>query len=242
MTQTTFDILCLSPAGFDHPAIAVSAARAGGIGLIDAEFCRDASAIRNDLNRALDATDGSLGLRILPEQADLAAELLAAARPRALSVVLIHGDVQQTCQTLVQMRSAGAERVWIEINAAEQLESCTSEPDGYVLKGHEAPGFVGDDTAYILLQKARKQTKRPLYIRGGVGLNTAAACRLAGAAGVVLDDQCLLLRESPLSRERRDALARLNGGETRLLGEHLTRIWWSPPYPLDRCRVAGTGR
>ena len=235
MTQTTFDILCLSPAGFDHPAIAVSAARAGGIGLIDAEFCRDASAIRNDLNRALDATDGSLGLRILPEQADLAAELLAAARPRALSVVLIHGDVQQTCQTLVQMRSAGAERVWIEINAAEQLESCTSEPDGYVLKGHEAPGFVGDDTAYILLQKARKQTKRPLYIRGGVGLNTAAACRLAGAAGVVLDDQCLLLRESPLSRERRDALARLNGGETRLLGEHLTvtaRVFGGPRHTL----------
>ncbi|MEC9408377.1 MAG: SDR family NAD(P)-dependent oxidoreductase [Pseudomonadota bacterium] len=235
MTRSSFDILCLSPAGFDHPAIAVAAARAGGIGLIDCEFCSDAAVVTRELIRALDATDGALGLRVLPDQADLAVALLEMAAPRTLKLVLVHGDVQQTCQTLVQLRSAGAEQVWIEVTDADQLNTCTSEPDGYVLKGHEAPGFVGDDTAYILLQKAVKQTRKPVFVRGGVGLHTAAACRLAGAAGVVLDDQCLLLRESPLNAEQQDALARLNGGETRLLGEHLSataRVYAPPKHTL----------
>ena len=235
MTRTPFDILCLSPAGFDHPAIAVAAARAGGIGLIDCEFCSDHDLVARELARALDATDGPLGLRILPEQADEAVALMQQAAPRSLTIVLIHGDIQRTCQSLVQLRSAGAEQVWLEVTHAEQLNTCTSEPDGYVLKGHEAPGFVGDDTAYILLQKALKQTSKPLFVRGGVGLNTAAACRLAGAAGIVLDDQCLLLRESPLDADRQAALARLNGGETRLLGEHLSataRVYGPPRHTL----------
>ena len=72
------------------------------------------------------------------------------------------------------------------------------EVDGIVLKGNESGGRVGAETAYVLLQhwkstaEARGWTKMPYWIQGGVGPNSAAACVVGGAAGVVLDDQLLL--------------------------------------------------
>src|SRR5262249_21105209 len=56
---------------------------------------------------------------------------------------------------------------------------------------------------------------------GGIGLNTAAACLAAGAAGVVLDSQLLLARETPLDERTRQHLAVFDGSETACLGERL---------------------
>lgn len=70
---------------------------------------------------------------------------------------------------------------------------------GVILKGHEAGGRVGEATSFILLQKARAAGLAPVFIRGGIGMHSAGAVRAGGAAGIVLDDQCLMLRESALA-------------------------------------------
>src|SRR5699024_9633987 len=64
-----------------------------------------------------------------------------------------------------------------------------------------------------------RATDKPVYVQGGIGVHTAAACRVAGAAGVVLADQLLLLPESPLDDATKNELGRLNGAETLLYGE-----------------------
>jgi NAD(P)H-dependent flavin oxidoreductase YrpB (nitropropane dioxygenase family) len=69
----------------------------------------------------------------------------------------------------------------------------------------------------------RGKVSKPLFVQGGIGLRTAAACRAAGAAGVVLDDCLLLMAESPVPAALQADLARLNGAECRLLGELLDR-------------------
>src|SRR5438270_170381 len=60
-----------------------------------------------------------------------------------------------------------------------------------------------------------------VWAQGGIGPNTAAACLVAGARGVVLDAQVLLTRESPATDGLRRRLAGCDGSETVVLGERL---------------------
>ena len=61
----------------------------------------------------------------------------------------------------------------------------------------------------------------PVWVQGGIGLNTAAACLAAGADGVVLDSQLLLARETPVDEKARRSLTVFDGSETICLGERL---------------------
>ncbi|MDH3284565.1 MAG: acyltransferase domain-containing protein, partial [Acidobacteriota bacterium] len=56
---------------------------------------------------------------------------------------------------------------------------------------------------------------------GGIGTHTAAACAAAGAAGVVLDAQLALTRESMLSEPAKAAVRAMDGSETVTVGAEL---------------------
>lgn len=92
---------------------------------------------------------------------------------------------------------------------------------GLVGRGHESGGWSSRDASFLLAQKLLAQTQLPVYVQGGIGVHTAAACRAAGAAGVVLDDQLWLMPESPLSEQAKSWLAKANGQEAILIGEQL---------------------
>ncbi len=71
-------------------------------------------------------------------------------------------------------------------------------------------------------------------MQGGIGVHSAAACRAMGAAGVIFEDQLLLLAESPLPEALQNELTRLNGAETRLFGELVDlpcRVYSRPGTP-----------
>ena len=48
--------------------------------------------------------------------------------------------------------------------------------DGLIAKGHEAGGWVGEETTFILLQRLLHSVELPIYASGGIGPHTAAAC------------------------------------------------------------------
>ena len=103
--------------------------------------------------------------------------------------------------------------------------------DGLIAKGHEAGGRVGEETTLILLQRLLAQTSLPVWAHGGIGLHTAAACYVAGAAGVVLDAQLALTRESPIPEATKNSIARIDGSETICLGNkpgETYRIYYRP--------------
>src|SRR6202044_2264524 len=84
----------------------------------------------------------------------------------------------------------------------------------------------GEDTSFILLQRwldwsQSQNRKRPIYVQGGLGLNTTAACAVAHVRGIVLDAQLLLTRESSLAPGLQQRLVSCDGSETVLLGEKL---------------------
>jgi NAD(P)H-dependent flavin oxidoreductase YrpB (nitropropane dioxygenase family) len=91
--------------------------------------------------------------------------------------------------------------------------------DGLIAKGNESGGRVSEETTFILLQHLLADISLPIWAQGGIGLHTAAACYAAGAAGVVLDMQLALVRESTLPAGVQETIARMDGSETICLGD-----------------------
>ncbi|MEW4568192.1 SDR family NAD(P)-dependent oxidoreductase [Tautonia sp. JC769] len=89
---------------------------------------------------------------------------------------------------------------------------------GFIASGLEAGGRCGTESSFILLQGLLADGDGPCWVRGGIGRDSAAACLGAGASGVVLEGAVLLARESPLEEPDRSRIARLDGGETVLIG------------------------
>jgi acyl transferase domain-containing protein/NAD(P)H-dependent flavin oxidoreductase YrpB (nitropropane dioxygenase family) len=85
---------------------------------------------------------------------------------------------------------------------------------GLIVAGHEAGGWGGSESSFVLFQRAAAESGLPVWVRGGIGPNVAAGCVAAGAAGVVLEGALLLARESPLATEWRERLACWDGSET----------------------------
>ncbi|HKE72424.1 MAG TPA: beta-ketoacyl synthase N-terminal-like domain-containing protein, partial [Acidimicrobiales bacterium] len=101
--------------------------------------------------------------------------------------------------------------------------------EGLVAKGSESGGRIGEETAFVLLQRLVAGVDLPIWAQGGIGLNTAAAAVAGGAVGVVLDAQLALARESTLPAPVRSAIGAMDGSETVVAGGH--RIYTRPDLP-----------
>lgn len=117
-------------------------------------------------------------------------------------------------------------KVLLEIDRVSTLESIERELNrfsGIIVKGSECGGMVGEDSTFILFQKIHKIVKSrvKLFVRGGIGINTAGAFRAIGASGVVLDDQLWLMPESPFIDNLNNYFRNVSGQEAIPLGENI---------------------
>lgn len=97
---------------------------------------------------------------------------------------------------------------------------------GLIAKGSESGGRVGDESSFILLQRLLRSTRLPVWVQGGIGPHTAAACIAGGAEGVVLDSQLALARESSLPADIKQAVAVMDGSESTVMGGY--RVFLRP--------------
>ncbi|WP_199789359.1 type I polyketide synthase [Sorangium cellulosum] len=231
--------MSLSAIHWPHPGVAVATARAGGVAVLDREPCgeQDLPLGRENLRRLLDrAPPGCpVGLRLRADQIDASAELLSALDPRPHWLVISAWQDPSARARLAALPPSRRRKVWLEIGDGDGLGAADGALgfDGWLAKGRESGGFVGKESAFLLAQRLSRQP-RPFLVQGGIGLHSAAACRAAGAAGVVLDDQLLLLRESPLPERARASLSRLSSADTTVVGERLgapLRIASRPDLP-----------
>ncbi|WP_022975553.1 type I polyketide synthase [Nevskia ramosa] len=237
MLHDSFDVFAIAPADSAHPGIAAATARAGGTGVLDLEFSRDDLRAASAFSRLLSATDGRIGLRTDIAHLPLAGRLIEEAGDRGLSLILT-GTPAQQAQIAAALAPGGQHRVLVEVIDVAHIGLFPFAHHGVIAKGHEAGGWVGADTSYILAQKLLGKTAEtntlPIYIQGGIGVHSAAALRAMGAAGVIFEDQLLLLAESPLPETLQNELVRLNGAETRLFGELVDlpcRVYSRPGTP-----------
>jgi acyl transferase domain-containing protein/NAD(P)H-dependent flavin oxidoreductase YrpB (nitropropane dioxygenase family)/NAD(P)-dependent dehydrogenase (short-subunit alcohol dehydrogenase family) len=221
------DVIALTPPGLCDPSLAIAACRAGARGFVDLEDAARPEIALAAIARLHRFSDGSFGVKIGRYDGSLV-KLLMADPPSGLAwALLAGGDSPDQEMCIGSFRERHIE-VFVEaVSLAEGQWAEALGAEGLILKGQEAGGRVGTETAFILLQRwlaYRRDANRPalpVWVQGGVGLNTAAACLAGGAAGVVLDSQLLLARETPLDEAARQRLTAFDGSETTCLGERL---------------------
>jgi acyl transferase domain-containing protein/NAD(P)H-dependent flavin oxidoreductase YrpB (nitropropane dioxygenase family) len=223
-----FRILTISPVSLAPACLAVASARAGGIAIIDLEFERETQAdnalCQLEQILGLIPEGAPLGLRFHATQVSWSQPLLSLLASRPHLLVLCGWAETGLANVAASLPSSGFRELIVEVKDIDELavlEESKIHVDGIIGKGHESGGWVGDSPAFILGQQLLAIVSVPVFVQGGIGPNTAAACYTAGAAGVVLDDQLWLMPESPFPRTWQSSLSHINGSEATVVGERL---------------------
>ena len=215
--STGFDIICISPPGFPSASMIQAsrgAAFQGGISLEHGEV--------SNLENLLDAA-GPTPTKWCVFAAQSDSKFFSAVetyRNRRLSRVILCDVEAASLGRLVKELQSKAVEVFVQVTDVAGAQTAElAGADAVIVKGNEAGGRVGEETSFILLQRVRAEVSLPVWVRGGVGLNTAAACRVGGATGVVLDWQLALCPESELPDDVKARVSRMDGSETAILGQ-----------------------
>ncbi|MEE8509140.1 MAG: SDR family NAD(P)-dependent oxidoreductase [Myxococcota bacterium] len=207
-------VLAISPFEYADAALVKAVCGSGALGILD--LGRDPFRTQEALDY-LTASVPSFGVRI-PEGVDVP-EL-----PTQVEVVVVPAAVDP---------KAWRDRtVLVQVCSFDEAQAAAANrADGLIAKGCESGGQVGTESAFVLLQRLR-ELELPIWVQGGVGLHTAAACIAGGAAGVVLDAQLALARESTLPVAIQEAVGAMDGSETVVLDGY--RVFSRPDLPIDR--------
>lgn len=217
-----FTVFILNPNGLPDPALAVAGSRAGAVGVLNAENGMAPAEMGVALRR-LALPRKPYGLKWGGLERPAGWQDQSASKP---SWLILDAGRNLPLLTDLQPYRAGGGRILLELAVwRDELALLEDQIDGWWVKGHEAGGVVGEESTFVLLQRLLARTGLPVYARGGIGLHSAAACRIGGAAGVVLDNQLLLLQESPLAEALRPWLRGLDGTETVLVGREETAAY-----------------
>ncbi|MGD9188447.1 MAG: beta-ketoacyl synthase N-terminal-like domain-containing protein, partial [Desulfobacteraceae bacterium] len=148
---------------------------------------------------------------------------------------------QQISQTLIDHARQIAERVFIEVyTEAMVLRSQPFKPDGFVIRGNEAGGICSNMSNPALLRRIREKTSLPIWIYGGIGLQSALAYAVGGADGIILSDCLALIPELADDLRAQDRKALENGIRTQAIdvgnGLHV-RVGESYPQLINRIKL-----
>jgi acyl transferase domain-containing protein/NAD(P)H-dependent flavin oxidoreductase YrpB (nitropropane dioxygenase family)/NAD(P)-dependent dehydrogenase (short-subunit alcohol dehydrogenase family) len=245
-----FELIAATPANQLDPSIAVSAIRAGYPAVFDLEYANLNADIPADALRTFKMSgNGPLGVKLRAGDAVHLDRLCPGFTARLGTVILTPGDPAALRRDVALLRAAApqAARLLLEVVSPDEVALAEElQLDGLVVKGHESGGRVGESASFILLQQLCRRTALPVWAQGGIGLHTVAAAYVAGAAGAVLDQQLLLVRESAIPETMKKALGRADGSETLCLGDECGqayRIYNSPgPFAAAASALAKTER
>ncbi len=215
-------VLTISPCGVLEPSprLVAEARRGGGLAALD---LADGEPGRLEaLRQAASWSARHLGVRLPADCAAAAADVREASGGRVDLIVLAAGAAWDIAET------ASWARVLVEVTSQPEARAAAAAgAAGLIARGAESGGRVSELSTFILLQQllADKELSLPVWAAGGIGLRTAAACVVGGAAGVVLDSQLALMPESDLPDDVLAAVGRMDGsGTTRRDGLHGIRI------------------
>ncbi|WZO99323.1 SDR family NAD(P)-dependent oxidoreductase [Isosphaeraceae bacterium EP7] len=226
-----FDLIVLTPPGSPDPSLAIAGSRAGAIGVLNLEFADDPDAALAALARLGRHGRGRIGVLLDGADEILLAAVLGLAPP-GLHALLLAGTPPGRLRRAIGLIHQAGRKAYIVVFGVDEAQAAEAAgADALVAKGHEAGGWVGEETTFVLLQSLLSRPTIPVWAHGGVGPRTAAACRAAGAAGAVLDSQLLLARESPLPEAVRARIGSMDGSETACLGSGLGAAFRSYSRP-----------
>ncbi|HET7035951.1 MAG TPA: nitronate monooxygenase, partial [Thermomicrobiaceae bacterium] len=235
-----FDFLVLTSAVPLDANLAIAGSRAGALGVLNLEFARERDTAFSALARLLRYGSGRLGVLLDARAEELLADILSLPAAGVDDIILTASALERLPEQVRLIHERGR-RVWLVVTSPREARAgLDAGVDALIAKGHEAGGWVGEETSFILVQQLAGRCDIPVYIHGGVGLHTAAACVVGGAAGAVLDSQLLLAKESPAAETVKARLRTMDGSETACLGtgfDARLRVYARPGMPaVDELR------
>jgi acyl transferase domain-containing protein/NAD(P)H-dependent flavin oxidoreductase YrpB (nitropropane dioxygenase family)/NAD(P)-dependent dehydrogenase (short-subunit alcohol dehydrogenase family)/acyl carrier protein len=218
---SSFAFIVLTPAGTPDARLAIAASRAGATGVLNLEFTKDRPKALRAMNALGAHAGGSFGVMVDAAASSLLRAVLQTS-PQGFGTVILTNPAGVPLEPAISASRKAGKRVLVVTTSLTQALGAAGQPvDGLIAKGNEAGGWVGEETAFVLLQRLLPAVTVPVYVQGGIGMHTAAACMAAGAAGIVLDNQLLLTRESPLRGKIRSRVETMDGSETQSVGSSL---------------------
>ena len=232
-------ILVVTPSHELSAPLAIAAARAGGIGVLDLGFGFAAAEQQAafDLLATQVRPGNQWGIRwdtLGTESVELPA-LAQVLGTRNCPVLLLAGVTDSGSLDSASLDSGSLGKLLeagkrfadlVALEACSVVEAAAAAEAGFdavLVKGNEAAGRVSAESAFGLIEQIRSRSpgdglKIPLWIQGGLGPDTATAALLAGATGVVLREQVWLATESPFDEADRRHWSQLDGTETFAIG------------------------
>src|ERR1051325_955456 len=191
ISSTSFEYLASSLDGVWDPGLPLAAARAGCVGLLNLISCREPARASRLAGALQSQAPGRCGL-LLRGRIGAVEEAALQSAGTAEMVVFSTTAEEPLREALRRGRQAGR-RIGVIVTSEHEARLAELLGADFILaKGNEAGGRVGEETSFVLLQRLLRRMQLPVYAWGGIGLRTAAACRVAGAAGVLLDWQLAL--------------------------------------------------
>ena len=221
-------ILCAGASGLlPQPGVALAAARSGRVGLLDLELCPlrgEAGALAN-LERLVSGTGAGMAVAVRATASQLLArpDIVGRLEGRRHHLFVCGWTREELSRLGRTLSPHGQGTLWVEVLRPEdcpEAEGSGLDFHGWVARGSEAGGFTGAVSAYSFLQLLGGG-RRPFLVRGALGVNSVAGCRAAGASGVILDDELLLMQESSLKQEWKNVVRRLGAQDTVEAGRAL---------------------
>jgi malonyl CoA-acyl carrier protein transacylase len=266
------DVIATLPSGLVSTDVAIAASRAGARGFIRLHTDDTAAEWGESVQRLIRFTGQAFGVVVdyrcaspapdfpapdFPVLDILGRDILPQCRGQ-LKWVWLEGDpLERWSPTIAALKELGLE---VFVTATQLEEFAVAQrigTDHVILRGNESGGSVGEATTMVLVQhwqrfrdtQAESDVPRA-WAQGGVGPNTAAACRVAGVDGLVVDSQLLLAKEAALTAGERRYVESFDGSLSRYLGGQLGvghRITFQPGSRLgeelgaiaDRLAAAG---
>jgi hypothetical protein len=138
-------------------SVAVAAACAGGLGVLDLERAGSPAEMVDGiarLSRLVRQDRGSLGVRL---PVDPSTSAILQVLPEGIGTCILRdadGGHPDLLEQQVDLLHAGSHRVLLEVTClADAASGVQAGVDGLIGKGNEAGGAVGDLTAFVLLQQ-----------------------------------------------------------------------------------------
>jgi acyl transferase domain-containing protein/NAD(P)H-dependent flavin oxidoreductase YrpB (nitropropane dioxygenase family) len=207
-------IIGISPLERPDAGLVAAVCEAGALGVLD--IGRDPAVARVALATLSRRVPTGFGVRI-PDG------VVIDALPPEADVVIVTSPDQV-------VRFPGRAVIVQVMSIDEARAAVAAGARGVIAKGSESGGRIAEETAFVLLQRVLREVTVPVWAQGGIGLHTAAACIVGGAAGVVIDSQLALVRESSLGVDVRGAIAAMDGSETTVIAGY--RVYTRPDLPV----------
>src|SRR2546423_1795445 len=229
----TMNVMVQTPSGLCNAALAIAASRAGACGVLSLDVPAELGRVESAITGLLRFGKGQVGVKVRSSYSEIE-NIVNLLDGESHVIVLIPDDLQSLEHGIEISRQRGL-TIFLEATRPEHgIWAEKTGAAGIIAKGNEAGGWVSDETSLILLQTFLRQSHTPVWLHGGIALHTIAAGLVAGAAGVVLDSQLALTRESALPDAVKSAVRKMDGSETLCLGEGFgagCRMYYRPGLP-----------